>query len=100
MPKNVVESLIRQLQRDIHANYEVGSRYLTIRQIAEKFGAAYGTAAKAVTRLVKLNMVAALPKSGITVKSKEPVRLMQGMKIALLSWLPGTNLLSAHFSKG
>jgi DNA-binding LacI/PurR family transcriptional regulator len=85
MPKKIMDTLLRQIQRDISANYKEGSRYLTIRKIAEKFSTAYGTAVKAVNKLVEFNMLKALPGSGIQVLSTKPKARLQGKKIALVS---------------
>ncbi len=67
MPKKVLSSACRAITTDIKNNYEPGDRYLTIKEIAEKFGISIQTAQKAVTNLAIDGVITPRPKVGIIV---------------------------------
>lgn len=85
MPKKVMDSFIRELRRDIIANYEIGDRYLTMRNIAKNFGVSLQTAQKGVATLSEEGMVACKPKSGIFIQSLNSVGKIEGKHLVVLS---------------
>jgi DNA-binding transcriptional regulator YhcF (GntR family) len=100
MPKKVFDSIFRQVERDIVANYAVGQRYLTIHKIAEQFNVAYGTSAKIVSALAGFGMIETLPGSGITVKSHRPRSRLEGRKIAVIFKSPVDEPFPEAFYQG
>jgi len=71
--------------RDIQTNYPVGAKYLTVREIATKFGVAYGTADKAVRRLAQDGVATVLQGSGITIRALAPQGDLTGKRICVLA---------------
>jgi DNA-binding LacI/PurR family transcriptional regulator len=85
MPLQVFDKFYREMLRYIKTHYAVGDRFLSTRQIAEKFDISLQTAQKGVKKLSLDNMVKAAPKSGITVMALEPVKQLEGKKIVIIS---------------
>ncbi len=71
MPKKVFEDFIRNLRRDILTNYEAGSRYLSVREISDKFSVSLQTAQRGVKELKDKGLISSRPNSGIIVQEKE-----------------------------
>ena len=78
MPKKVLSSVCRAITTDIKNNYEPGDRYLTIKEIAEKFGISIQTAQKAVTNLAIDGVITPRPKVGIIVNIQPEHREERG----------------------
>mgnify|MGYP002348635525 FL=1 len=51
MPRQVFPDFLRHLRNDIVSSHTSGDRYLSIREIAAKFGVSVQTAQKGVTQL-------------------------------------------------
>lgn len=85
MPKKVFEAFYRELVRDIRANYKERDKYLSVRQIADKFSVSLQTAQKGVRKLSNNGMVSAVPKSGITIISLEQISPVRGKRVMVVS---------------
>lgn len=85
MPRKVFDSFVRDLKRDLRVHGEVGSRYLSTRDIARRFSVSLQTAQKGVRELCRLGMVRAAPRAGITVTSLEPQAPLSGRHIVMVS---------------
>jgi len=85
MPRKIFDNFYRELVRDIRTNYKEEDKYLTVRQIAEKFSVSLQTAQKGVRELSNKGMVSAVPKSGITIKSLEQKSSVKGKKVMVVS---------------
>jgi|GEM_PF-939057 len=89
MPKKVFDAFVKKVTLDVRAHYHVGERYLTVRQVAEKFKVAYATAHKGLRFLEDLGMFTAVPCSGILVKSLETRLGISGNRVVVLSFSGG-----------
>jgi len=67
MPKRVFPDFLRHLRNDIVSSYHDGERYLSIREIAAKFGVSVQTAQKGVSHLAKEQILEPRKKAGIYV---------------------------------
>lgn len=85
MPKKVLESLVREIKRDIASNYRVGDRYLTMRQIAERFEVSLQSAQKGVALLEEEGLVQSRKKSGIFIAALESCGKTEGKRLLVLS---------------
>ncbi len=85
MPKKVRENLVREIKRDIAANYRVGDRYLTMRQIADAFGVSLQSAQKGIAQLEEEGFVQSRKKSGIYVASLSICGKTEGKRLLVLS---------------
>ena len=85
MPKLVFDNLVRNMMRDIRINYTVGSRYRTIREIAEHFEVSVQTAQKAVTLLIGEGLLSGKRRAGIYVLATERQYVTSGKKLLVLS---------------
>lgn len=65
MPKQVYPDFLRHLRNDIISSYFGGERYLSIREIATKFGVSVQTAQKGVTQLAEEMILEPRKKAGI-----------------------------------
>ena len=70
MPKKVYDAFVRSLYRDIVSNYSSGDKYLSVREISEKFSVSLQTAQKGVKELKESGLIASKPNSGITVTAE------------------------------
>lgn len=86
MPKLVYEEFLRTLRKDITTNYEKGSRYLSVREISEKFSISLQTAQKGIKELTTEGLISARPRVGIIVEDKNPSRKnLMNKKIIVIS---------------
>ena len=86
MPKLVFESFLRALRKDIVTNYEKGDKYLSVREISDKFSVSLQTAQKGVTELQNDGLIISKPRAGITVAEKDYSRKsLSGKKIIVMS---------------
>ena len=85
MPKKVIGNVIKKIIRDIKANYSIGERYLSVREISGKFGVSQQTAQKVVAILREKGMVEAAPRVGITIIGLEEGGNIQDKKIIVIS---------------
>ena len=86
MPKLVFESFLRALRKDIVTNYEKGDKYLSVREISEKFSVSLQTAQKGVTELQNDGLIISKPRAGITIAEKDYSRKsLLGKKIIVMS---------------
>ena len=69
MPRLVFDSFIQKLEHDIVTNYDRGQRYLSVRDIAKKFGVSVQTAQKGVTFLSEKEILIPRKRAGIFVGS-------------------------------
>jgi DNA-binding LacI/PurR family transcriptional regulator len=67
MPKQVFPNFLRHLRNDIISSYNDGDRYLSIREIAAKFGVSVQTAQKGVSSLTEEQILKPRKKAGIYV---------------------------------
>nr|WP_321261205.1 GntR family transcriptional regulator [uncultured Sphaerochaeta sp.] len=67
MPKRVFPDFLRHLRNDIVSSYHDGERYLSIREIAAKFGVSVQTAQRGVSHLAKEQILEPRKKAGIYV---------------------------------
>ncbi len=65
MPKLIYDRFLRELRIDISTNCNLGEKYITVREIAEKFSVSLQTAQKAIKELSKENLITSKPKAGI-----------------------------------
>lgn len=93
MPKKVYEPFLRALRRDIISNYKAGDRYISVREIAEKFGVSLQTAQKGVTELKNDGLVTSKPNQGITVSLKDAAHTNLSSKTVLIV----SNKQDGHF---
>lgn len=70
MPKQVYDEFLRRLRKDILTNYDVNEKYLSVREIAEKFSVSLQTAQKGVKELSEGGLILSRPKIGITVNDR------------------------------
>ena len=85
MPKKIFHKLLLQIRNDISSQYKPGQRYLTVRQVAEKFGASLQTAQRAIKQLETEGYISAAPRSGIIIKSTNVVMPQKSRRIAVVS---------------
>ena len=85
MPKKIFDSFIRDMARDIKLNYKSGDKYLTIREIAERFSVSVQTAQRGIRRIEEEGIVSVKKKSGIFILSPEQTRNTEGKKLVVLS---------------
>lgn len=85
MPKLVFDNFLRLLLRDVQNNYTSGDRYLTVRQIAEKFNVSLQTSQKGVTNLSEKGILEGRRRAGIHVKSTHIELGISGKKMIVLS---------------
>ena len=86
MPRKVLEGLVAELALDIRGNRRAGDRYLTVRELAGRFGVSLQTAHKALRRLVDGGLLSTSRRAGTTVLARpgfEPD--LEGRKVLLLS---------------
>ena len=95
MPKKVFATLLMKLRHDIEAKYRIGAKYLSTREISEKFGVSLQTAHRGVRELVREGLVEAKPKSGIVVMSLRPLNATAGRKVVVYS-----NVSDRRFNNG
>jgi DNA-binding LacI/PurR family transcriptional regulator len=98
MPKKVLEKFLRDLTRDIKANYHAGDRYLTLDEICRKFSVCKKTAHNAVKKLALRGMVKASPRRGIIITSLEEKINLSDKKMLMLSNLHHRRSADAFFS--
>ncbi|MDT3360193.1 MAG: GntR family transcriptional regulator [Spirochaetota bacterium] len=67
MPRQVFPDFLRHLRNDIVSSHTSGDRYLSIREIAAKFGVSVQTAQKGVTQLAAEQILEPRKKAGIYV---------------------------------
>jgi DNA-binding LacI/PurR family transcriptional regulator len=65
MPRQVFPDFLRHLRNDVVSSYNGGERYLSIREIAAKFGVSVQTAQKGVTQLTEEMLLEPRKKAGI-----------------------------------
>lgn len=94
MPRKIIDSLIRRITHHISLEYEIGDRYLTVREIAEHFNVSLQTAHKAIRLLSNEKILKTVPKSGIIVISYGAEGGM-GKKVVLLSNNPNKRFTNA-----
>lgn len=97
MPKKVMDSFVRSLKRDISTNYVPGDRYLTIRNIADKFKVSLQTAQKGVALLAKEGVVISRQKSGTYIACLESASATQGKHLSVLSSKQDKRFYSVFF---
>lgn len=87
MPKLVFPEFVRRLRSDIVSFCEGGERYLSIREIAARYGVSVQTAQKGVTKLASEHILVPRKKAGIFI-NKDIRRILnpyEGKKVVVLS---------------
>jgi DNA-binding transcriptional regulator YhcF (GntR family) len=97
MPKKVLDTLFSALVRDIRNNCQPGDKYLSIRDIADRYRISLQTAQRGVKRLEEYGYISVKRKAGITVASLRPQKKLEGYKIAVVSAKADTRFNSAFF---
>jgi DNA-binding LacI/PurR family transcriptional regulator len=85
MPKQIMDGLVRNLERSIRTNYKSGDRFLTVHAIAEQFGISYATAFKAVRTLTRRGLLIGRQGSGLRIGAEQAIQGCATKKIAVLS---------------
>jgi DNA-binding LacI/PurR family transcriptional regulator len=99
MPKKVFDAFFHTTIRDIKNHYQPGDKYLSIRQIAEKYRVSIQTAQRGVKKLEEYGYITVKRKAGITIESLRPQKKLEGYKIAVISATADTRFNDA-FLKG
>jgi DNA-binding LacI/PurR family transcriptional regulator len=99
MPKQVFDGFFRAMVRDIKNQYHQGNKYLSIREIADKYQVSVQTAHKGVKKLEEYGYITVKRKAGITVECLRPQKKLEGYKIAVVSARADTRFNDA-FLKG
>lgn len=93
MPKQVYDEFLRSLRRDIQTGYKRGDRYLSVREISEKFNVCLQTAQKGVKELSQDGLISSRPRAGIVVEfTSTSKKSLEGKKIIVMS-----NKQDGHF---
>jgi DNA-binding transcriptional regulator YhcF (GntR family) len=85
MPKKVFDAFFHTTIRDIKNHYQPGDKYLSIRQMAEKYRVSIQTAQRGVKKLEEYGYITVKRKAGITIESLRPRKKLDGYKIAVVS---------------
>ncbi|MDR2759232.1 MAG: helix-turn-helix domain-containing protein, partial [Spirochaetaceae bacterium] len=85
MPKKVFDAFFHATVRDIRNHYQMGDKYLSIRQIAEKYCVSIQTAQRGVKKLEEYGYITVKRKAGITIESLRPLKKLEGYRIAVAS---------------
>jgi len=86
MPKRIYASFYRALYHDILYNYSAGDRYLSIREMGEKFGVSLQTVQRAVNELTGKQVLTSKPKVGVFVTGvTAETHVLEGKKLVVLS---------------
>ena len=94
MPKKIFDDFFQNILHDIRTDYHIGDKYLSIREISDKFAVSIQTAQRGVQKLVECGMARVKQKSGITIVAVRPVRMVSGRKILVIS-----NQNDEHFTR-
>lgn len=98
MPKKVYDDFIRALRRDVVTSYSSGDKYLSIREIGEKFNVSIQTAQKGIKELKESGLVKCKPNSGIIVTSNDyNIRKLEGKTIFVISNMQDGHFFSSFF---
>ena len=97
MPKKVLNTFYNSLVRDIRNNYQVGDKYPSIRDLAEKYGISIQTAQHGVSRLEEYGYVSVKRKAGIVIASLRPQNKLNNYRIAVVSARADTRFNNAFF---
>jgi len=85
MPKIVYPTFYKKLCQDISKTYRKGDRYLSIREIAEKFGVSVQTAQKGVSELAEKGILLPKKRSGIFVLRTKCADALHDKQLLVLS---------------
>lgn len=85
MPKKVIDTLLDKIRISIAEHYELGDKYLTVRELASLYQVSLQTAHKAIRILKSENIVAAKPKTGTVITSKKPINTIKGKTLGVFS---------------
>ncbi|MDR2095423.1 MAG: HTH domain-containing protein [Treponema sp.] len=85
MPKKVFDAFFHAAVRDIKNHYQMGDKYLSIRQMAEKYQVSIQTAQRGVKKLEEYGYITVKRKAGITIDSLRPRKKLEGYRIAVIS---------------
>jgi DNA-binding LacI/PurR family transcriptional regulator len=85
MPKKVFTGFYRSLKRDILTNYREGDKYLTVRNITDKFDVSSQTAQKGIKKLIDAGILVSRQKVGLFVGDVDKVDGIAQKLIIVLS---------------
>jgi DNA-binding LacI/PurR family transcriptional regulator len=97
MPKKVFDTFFHATIRDIKNHYQPGDKYLSIRQIAEKYRVSIQTAQRGVKKLEEYGYITVKRKAGITIDSLRPRKKLEGYKIVVVSATADVRFNDAFF---
>jgi DNA-binding LacI/PurR family transcriptional regulator len=85
MPKKIFGSFFTSIVRDIKNNYHPGDKFLSIRDISQKYKVSIQTAQRGVKQLEEYGYISVKRKAGITIASLRPQKMLDGYKIVVVS---------------
>ncbi|MDR0640986.1 MAG: GntR family transcriptional regulator [Treponema sp.] len=97
MPRKIFDEFFNTVKRDLENHYSEGSKYLSVRKLAEKFQVSVQTAQRAVKKLEELGCLSVKQRAGITVKSVRPLGKAGDYRIAVVSAREDTRFNRAFF---
>jgi len=99
MPKKVFDGFFNNIVRDIKNNYQLGDRYLSVKEMALRYKVSLQTAQRGVDKLEEYGFVSVKRKAGITIIALRSQKKLDNYKIAVIS-AKADNRFNNAFFKG